>query len=171
MQSTNNYQLLTVKNIVHSNKKFIIQWSLACTTIGLVILYIGCKLYPQVIYSYFILGIPIIYILSGITVLWAASKNSKAQTFNKKIILISLIIMNLAAIGIFISILVYLFSNPLICQNPKVASCTITNAIYKLLIIGIFTLYTLSIVVVVSIFVLLNSASKLKNNSMQFYTV
>ncbi|OMJ75703.1 hypothetical protein SteCoe_25111 [Stentor coeruleus] len=171
MQSTHNYQLPTVKNIVNSNKKLIIQGSLVCTAIGLSLLYLGCKLYSQENYSYFILGIPIIYILSGITGLWAGIKKSKSKTSNKKTILISLIIMNLASIGIFISILVYLFSNPWTCQNPNSTSCILTYSIYRLVIGGVFILHVLSIVAVVSIFVLLNSASKLKDNSMQLETV
>ncbi|OMJ90483.1 hypothetical protein SteCoe_7186 [Stentor coeruleus] len=171
MQDNKNSQLLSVKNIAKDNKKHIIEGTGLFAIIGIGILFLGCKFYSNKNYFYFIIIVPTIYMLFGIIGLWAAKNQRKAEKVHNNLFIISILCMNLTAVGIFISILTYLFSNPWKCTSPNINSCKITYGVYYLLIATLFIFYLMSIVIVVVIFVFLKSVRKCREKSIQWQKI
>lgn len=168
MQDNKNSQLLSVKNIAKDNKKQIMQGTASFTIIGIGLLFLGCKFYSTRNYFYFIIIVPTVYILSGIIGLWSAKNHKKGEKVHNSLFMISILCMDFAAVGIFISILIYLFSNPWKCTSLNITSCRITYGIYYLLIAALLVFYLISNIIVVVIIVFLKSIKRWEGRSIQW---
>ncbi|OMJ76114.1 hypothetical protein SteCoe_24592 [Stentor coeruleus] len=154
--------------LIRANKENVRRGAVVLFTLGLALIVLTHKVFEETDFFYFIITLPIIYILTSIIGFYSVSYDSAIGTLIYSVLLIALIVVNILLSVLSLIFFIYLASTPLDCDPTKTDTCGLGGAVVMIILALSLVSFIASGALAFLLFVFFRNVRKLRTGLQEF---